>query len=68
MALDSTGQQRIPELFQEIMRIDDQLAAAFSDETGTIPFETYRLIERKRELMRAAEAALAWNTNKGNTA
>jgi hypothetical protein len=57
--------QTIPELFKEIMRIDDQIEQKLIQ--SAIPFDTHKLIARKRELMSAAEKALHWNVDKGAT-
>lgn len=71
MAVDSNSKQRIPELFLEIMRVDDELQQmlAYRAVSGApYSFEDYsRLKKRKAELRKAAEIALAWNHNKGNT-
>jgi len=66
MAVFSNGKQNIPLLFEEIMRVDEELTAMLSG--PAIPFDAHKLIARKRELMSAAEKALHWNTDKGNTA
>ena len=60
-SLNTNAQQRIPPLFQEIMRVDAERA-----KLGNVLRIDLEL--RKRELRRAAEKALAWNTNKGNEA
>ena len=64
MALFSNGKQNIPPLFMEIMRLDEELDGFLS--RPVIPFKTHKIVARKQELMRAAEKALRWNTDKGN--
>lgn len=57
--------QSIPPLFQEIIRNDAEIDAWRDDKV--VPFETgCRTLARKRELIRSAETALSWNTDKGN--
>jgi hypothetical protein len=72
VAVDSNSRQRIPELFMEIMRIDDELEKALAYRSiagnGGLSFEYYsKLVKRKAELRKAAEIALQWNHNKGST-
>jgi len=71
VALDSNSKQRIPALFQEIMKIDDELetVTGYRSHAGLpVRFEKYAALKkRKTELRKAAEAALKWNHNKGNT-
>jgi hypothetical protein len=62
----TNAKPNVPELFKEIMRVDAQLEAELVK--SAIPFEAYKLVARKRELMAAAEKALHWNVDKGNTA
>jgi hypothetical protein len=71
VAVDSNSRQRIPELFQEIMRVDDALEKmlGYRAVAGALySFEDYvRLKNRKAELRKAAEIALQWNHNKGQS-
>lgn len=69
MALDSNSKQRIPELFQEIMRVDDEIDATISSGLSSQDkwIKVLQLKKRKRELRKAAEVALQWNHNKGNS-
>ena len=58
--------QHIPALFKEIIRAHD-LHDALKRE-AIIPFQTYKDLHKSiRELRKAAELALQWNFNKGNT-
>ena len=62
----TNAKQSIPELFKEIMRVDDEIEQKLIQ--SSIPFDTHKLIARKKELMQAAEKPLHWNVDKGNTA
>lgn len=68
MAVDSNSKQRIPELFLEIMKVDDEISGLVHE---TVVYwkdvqRVNKLRERKAELRQAAEIALQWNHNKGN--
>lgn len=57
----------VSELFKEIIRNDNERDALRKQ--SVVPFDKgSALVREKREYRRAAEKALAWNTNKGNTA
>lgn len=69
--------QHIPELFKEIIRHDAaRPPPPVSKQNNVLDFEAYRdwwqrmepWLKRQQELVAAAERALAWNHNKGNTA
>lgn len=75
---DGKPHQHIPELFLEIMRHDNlrPTPPPTDPRPGYASWELWRLylllLEpwqlRQKELIQAAEKALAWNHNKGNTA
>jgi hypothetical protein len=65
MATNSNGKQNIPPLFKEIMKHHRDLDTYFSDDV--LLFDRgKRLLRKTRDLRRAAEQALRWNTDKGN--
>jgi hypothetical protein len=65
--MDTNAAQRIPPLFLEVIRNDAE-RAAMTQQT-VVPFEKAgELVREKRMYRKAAEIALAWNTNKGSTA
>jgi hypothetical protein len=62
-----TSKPNVPNLFKVIMENDRQRAALKA--ASVIPFEAYRSLSSERtEFRRAAEKALQWNVDKGNTA
>lgn len=64
--VNSNSQQRIPPLFQEIIRNDNQRAALKALPLVNLAF--YKGLKDERGIYtKAAELALAWNHNKGNT-
>lgn len=66
MAVNSNARQRIPELFKVIMEVDEKIDEAKS--CCPLDFKTLKELKtRKAELRKAAEVALSWNHNKGNT-
>ena len=72
MALDSNSKQRIPDLFREIMRVDDEILNVLHQQpeiftSGELRVRYLELKSRKDALRKAAEIALAWNHNKGNS-
>lgn len=66
MGLFSNGRQNIPPLFLEIMIVQKELANLTRQ--NVIEMDAYLdLSKRMEDLRRAAEKALRWNTDKGNT-
>jgi hypothetical protein len=66
MAVNSNARQRIPDLFVVIMGVDEKIDVGRA--CCPIDFKAMKELKaRKAELRRAAEIALSWNHNKGNT-
>ena len=58
------GHQNIPELFKVIVEVDTFLEEM--RKAPVVPFrESVELLKRRKDLSRAAELALKWNTDKG---
>lgn len=71
MAVDSNAKQSIPTLFVEIMTVQEEMnnllwAMAKDGITHAKARQFRELKTRNQELIRAAEKALRWNTDKGN--